>query len=151
MSFRISGLSIECFAPFFHLEPAELARRGIVEMTVDEPHAFPCRVTLEDAHVGEKVLLLNHAHLEGASPYASSGPSGAAVAASVVDQVPDQQLRRLLSVRAYDERDWIVDADVTPGVELTALIERFFAVPEVRYLHVHNARRGCYACRVDRV
>jgi hypothetical protein len=30
------------------------------------------------------------------------------------------------------------------------LIMRFFANPQVGYLHVHNARRGCYACRVDR-
>ena len=22
--------------------------------------------------------------------------------------------------------------------------------PEVAYLHAHNARRGCYSCRVDR-
>jgi len=154
MSFRITGLPLERFTPLFDLDPAELARRGIVEMTVDEPGAYPCRVTLEDAEVGEKVLLLNHAHLEGTSPYASSGPifvrRVATAAASVIDRVPDQQSRRLLSVRAYDERDWIVDAEVTPGTELATLIERFFADNEVRYLHVHNARRGCYACRVDR-
>jgi hypothetical protein len=39
---------------------------------------------------------------------------------------------------------------VSPGSELEALIERFLAEPRVAYLHVHNARRGCYACRVDR-
>ena len=63
---------------------------------------------------------------------------------------PDQQHRRLLSVRAYDARDHLVDAEVAPGTELGALIGRFFAAPPVAYLHVHNARRGCYACRVDR-
>ena len=65
--------------------------------------------------------------------------------------IPDQQRRRLLSVRAYDERHYIVDAEVVPGTELETLIDRFFADPRVAYLHVHNARRGCYACRVDRV
>ncbi len=155
MSFRITGLPIEAFAPLLALDRPELERRGIVEMTVDEPHAYPCRVTLEDAEVGERVLLLNHAHLAGATPYASSGPifvrRTANATASVLNRVPAQQQRRLLSVRAYDERDWIVDAEVTPGEQLATLIEKFFANPDVRYLHVHNARRGCYACRVDRL
>ena len=67
-----------------------------------------------------------------------------------VDEVPDQQRRRLLSVRAYDARDWIVAAEVTPGTELESQIERLFADSCVAYLHLHNARPGCYAARVDR-
>jgi len=42
------------------------------------------------------------------------------------------------------------DAEVAEGVSLDSLIARFFGDPQVAYLHVHNARRGCYACRVDR-
>jgi hypothetical protein len=42
------------------------------------------------------------------------------------------------------------DADVVEGVALENLVGRFFADPEVAFLHVHNARRGCYACRIDR-
>jgi hypothetical protein len=68
----------------------------------------------------------------------------------VINDVPDQQRRRLLSVRAYDAAHSMLDAEVAPGTELESLIERFFASPSVAYLHVHNARRGCYACRVDR-
>ena len=64
--------------------------------------------------------------------------------------MPDQQRRRLLSVRAYDERNWIIDAEVTPGSELGSLIKRLFKNSAVNHLHVHNARYGCYACRVDR-
>ncbi len=44
----------------------------------------------------------------------------------------------------------MVDAEVAPGDELEALIGRFFRRPGVAYLHAHNARRGCYSCRVDR-
>ena len=29
-------------------------------------------------------------------------------------------------------------------------VDRFFGDPRVRYLHLHNARPGCYNCRVDR-
>ena len=42
------------------------------------------------------------------------------------------------------------DAEVVEGDALEALIARFFADESVAYLHVHNARRGCYACRIDR-
>lgn len=154
MAFRISGLPVEQFQRLFAMDASALEREGIIEMTVDEPNAYPCRVTLEDAVPGERVLLLNHAHLRGATPYASNGPifvrRSATATRSVVDDVPEQQRRRLLSVRAYDERDWMVDADVLEGTNLEQAIERFFADPRVRYLHVHNARRGCYACRVDR-
>ena len=29
-------------------------------------------------------------------------------------------------------------------------IRRMFADPKVAYLHIHNAKAGCYSCRVDR-
>ena len=44
----------------------------------------------------------------------------------------------------------LLDAEVDEGVRLETLIERFFADPRTAFLHVHNARRGCYACRIDR-
>jgi hypothetical protein len=57
---------------------------------------------------------------------------------------------RLLSVRAYDADGIMVDAEVAPGEELEVLITRFFGRDDVAFLHAHNARRGCYSCRVDR-
>lgn len=53
-------------------------------------------------------------------------------------------------VRAYDGRHHIVDSDVTPGRELAVLIRRFLGRSDIAYLQVHDARHGCYACRVDR-
>ena len=64
--------------------------------------------------------------------------------------MPEQQRTRLLSVRAYDADGFMLDAEVAPGAELEVLVERFFRHREVAYLHAHNARRGCYSCRVDR-
>ena len=58
---------------------------------------------------------------------------------------------RLLSVRAYDADDLIVEADVVDGTAIEMLIETFFNHSDVTYLHVHYARRGCYACRIDRL
>ena len=154
MDFRISGLPLEHFTRLFALDDEALRKAGATRRTVDDPDAFPCRVTLEDALPGEEVLLLSYAHQPAPSPYASSGPifvrRNAGATRVLINQVPDQQRRRLLSVRAYDSQHCIVDGDVTAGAELEALIDRFLADSVVNYLHVHNARYGCYACRVDR-
>jgi len=64
--------------------------------------------------------------------------------------VPEPLAIRLLSVRAFDAAGMMTDADVVEGRELEPLIARFFADPAVDYLHVHNAKRGCFAARVDR-
>ena len=64
--------------------------------------------------------------------------------------MPDSLATRLLSVRAFDPEGMMIDADVVEGAALEPLIERMFEDPRVDYLHVHNARRGCYAARVDR-
>jgi hypothetical protein len=155
MQFRITGLRLTDFAAILRRTDVDLRAAGITSCVVDEPHAYPCRITLEDAVPGEQVLLLSYAHQRAGTPYDSSGPifirRNATATASVVNAVPDQQQRRLLSVRAYDAGHSMVDADVVPGTELESLIDRFFADPGVSYLHVHNARRGCYACRVDRL
>ena len=158
MDFRISGLPAEPFLPFFAMTDAELLARGArrhVATAADAPLMPPCRVSLRDARPGEVSILLHwEHHASPASPYRASGPifvrEGATEAASFVDRVPEQQRVRLLSVRAYDADGIMVDADVAPGAELEALIGWFFRRPEVAYLHAHNARRGCYSCRIDR-
>ena len=155
MAFQITALPLEQVEALLQLGAADLAARGIVELVVDEPHAYPCRVTLEDAAPGERVLLFSHPHHAVDSPYAASGPiivrrDARATRRPAVDEVPDQQRRRLLSVRAYDARGWIVDSDVTPGAQLEDVIGRLFTDPRVEYLHLHNARHGCYSARVDR-
>ena len=44
----------------------------------------------------------------------------------------------------------MIDADVVGGREVETLIQRLFVNPEVRYIHAHNAGRGCFAARIDR-
>jgi Protein of unknown function (DUF1203) len=60
------------------------------------------------------------------------------------------QLRRLCSVRGYDPAGFLVNAEVVPGADLESLVRRFLENPKTSYLHVHNARPGCYAFRVER-
>ncbi len=44
----------------------------------------------------------------------------------------------------------LVGAEVVNGTELEDSIRRLFANESVSYLHIHNARPGCYNCRVVR-
>src|SRR4030095_859910 len=68
-----------------------------------------------------------------------------------VGEIPEQLRKRLLSVRAFDESGMMVDADVIEGRLLEDMIGRFFATDAFAYIHLHYARPGCYAARVDRV
>jgi hypothetical protein len=159
MDFRITGLPVEPFIPFFGMSDEELLARGarrVVAKAEDAPLMQPCRVSLRDSEPGEVSILLHHPHhVAPTSPYRASGPifvrEGVVETASFVNHVPEQQLKRLLSVRAYDAAGIMVDAEVAEGTELEALIERMFRRDDVAFLHAHNAKRGCYSCRIDRV
>jgi hypothetical protein len=159
MNFRISGLPVEPFVPFFAMSDQDLLAYGarrVVARVEDAPLMQPCRVSLRDAEPGEVSILLNYPHhVAPASPYRGSGPifvrQGVRETASFVDHVPPQQRTRLLSVRAYNTAGIMVDAEVTEGTELEAIIARMFHREDVAFLHAHNAKRGCYSCRIDRV
>ncbi len=154
MDYFVRGLPLAPFQYLFGMDDAGLRARGTARMTADSKPGYPCRITLEDAEPGETLLLLNWRHLDADSPYRSDGPifvrESAAATREVCNAIPDQQRSRLLSVRAYDADGWMHDAEVIEGVGLEALIERFFSDPHIAFLHAHNARRGCYACRIDR-
>ena len=44
----------------------------------------------------------------------------------------------------------MIDADVFEGTQAAQRFEAFLANPDAAYLQVHNAKRGCYAARVER-
>ena len=155
MSFRISSLPVEPFAPLFGLSDEELLKHGARRAIADEKPGFPCRVTLADAEPGESLILLNYQHLaEETSPYRAKGPifvrESAKSGVALVDEVPDYLARRILSVRAYDEAGMMLDADVVDGKALAPMIDKLLQTVGVAYLHAHFAKRGCYAARIDR-
>lgn len=154
MDFRITGLSPEPFKPVFQLDADALSAIGAQRVFADDASGYPCRVSLEHALPGEELILMSYQHQPGHSPYRAAGPvfarKSALNAFDAVNVVPEPVRVRLLSVRAYDGDDMIVEAEVVEGNVIEALIERYFERDDVAYLHLHYARRGCYACRVDR-
>lgn len=155
LSFRISALPREPFEALFKLDDLELAKLGIRRRIAREKPGYPCRVSLEDAEVGESLLLLPFEHHPVDSPYRASGPiyvrETSRQAAPGLNEVPAQLRSRLLSVRAYSARGMMRDATVVEGTALEGALEACFADPKVAYVHLHNAKPGCFAARADRV
>ena len=154
MAFKVVGLSSSLFRPLYGLSERELAARGVEVKIADAPTGFPCRVSLRDAPVGARMLLLNFEHQPANTPYRSRHAifvqDGAEEAHPAANEVPEVLASRTLSVRAFDEAGQMVDAAVVNGREAGPAFERLLAVPGAAYLHVHNAGRGCYAARVER-
>ena len=154
MAFQLSALDVARFSHLFNLSDEELAAQGVQRMRVTDKPGFPCRVSLRDADVGQNVLLLNYEHLDAATPYRASHAifveEGASPAVLDRDEIPASIRDRLISVRAFDADGMMRDADVVEGEAIAPVLQHLFEDPSVDFLHLHNARRGCYAARVDR-
>ena len=154
MTFRITGLSDEPFRAFFGLSDQELGLLGIRRYIVDKKPGYPDRIEMKDAEPGDRVLLLNHVCQPAKTPYRASHAiyvrEGATQTYDAIDQIPESMRIRLLSLRAYAEDGMMIDADVAEGVAIEPIITRMFENRAVSYIHAHNAKRGCYAGRIDR-
>jgi hypothetical protein len=153
MAFRISGLSGAPFAHLYGKSDSYLREHNAIRYTDAGQERYPERVGLRATRTGESVLLVNHIHLDVPTPYRSGHAifvlEGAIEPAAFIDEVPGILRERLLSVRAFDGAGMMVDADVVEGEELSPLLTTLLSKQAVEYLHVHFAKRGCYAARVD--
>ena len=152
MTFRIQPLPRETFAPWFALTAAELAARRARIVIADSQPGFPCRVSLEDAGVGEPVLLAHYCHHPVSSPYRASfaiyvrrdaptaRPEPGEIPAALAD-------RPLLAVRGYDASGALREAAVCPGDDLAGTLVSVMRGEAVDYTHIHNAIAGCYLAR----
>jgi hypothetical protein len=154
MSFQIHALPPDQFAPLFTLSKRELAKIRATKMVVDSKPGYPCRVSLADAEIGETVILVNFKHQSGESPYQATHAifvrENAEQAFPDVGAVPESLETRLISIRAFDDKHYMVGADVVEGSRLGVLIPAMLQDPRVAYLHLHNAKPGCFAARVTR-
>ena len=108
MSFRITGLPAERFAPLFALSDAELAAQGAVRRIADErTPGYPCRISLTDSRAGDELLLVNYEHHPVASPYRMRFAIYVRKGEETydqVDQVPAQLRLRTLAARVRCRR-----------------------------------------------
>ena len=153
MTYRITGIDP---APYRHLRALsdeELAKQGIVRMTVTDP-TFPCRVSLTDRPIGEKVLLINHVSHDVANPYRATHAifvsEAADAPAEFVNEVPPVFEKRVLSLRGFDKDGMMADAVLTQPGEADAGIRKLFENPEIETIHAHNAVRGCFSAKIER-
>ena len=153
--FQITALPIEQFTSLFTLTDEELEHLGASRMVANDKPGYPCRVSLVDAEVGEEVLLVPFTHHDVNSPYRAAGPifvrTNAETVKLEVNEVPELLRNRYLSIRGYDTNAMMLTADAIDGKDLEEHLWRFFSDPRIEYIHIHNARPGCYNCRVDRV
>jgi hypothetical protein len=151
---HLSGIDHRRFERLFDMSDQELGRIGAVRRIATEWPGFPCRVSLEDAQVGEELLLLPYEHHPRASPYRASGPifvrRGSKRRVLAAGEMPAYVSSRLMSVRAYDAAAFMIDASVCEGTAVAAELDRVFARTDVAYVQLHNARQGCFSCQVER-
>lgn len=154
VDFRIRALPMEPFTHLFRLNDEALKTVGVKRMIVDEKPGFPCRVSLEDAEIGEEVLLISFEHHQTNSPYRATGPifvrQGAVQAFPQINEIPEMLKHRFLSVRAYDDQGNMRNAITADGKSLQNKINLLFKDQKVAYLQVHNANPGCFNCQIER-
>jgi hypothetical protein len=155
MTFQIHALAHEPFQFLFGLSDEDLERQGARRVTADAHPGFPCRVSLEDAQIGDTLMLLNYTHLEVGSPYASKHAiyvrQNVEQAHPLPGEVPASLSSRLLSVRGFDEGGFMKDADVVDGQRLSGKLEDLFCDTAIEFVDIHNAKQGCFAARATRV
>lgn len=155
MPFQIHPLPRRRFEPLFALSDAELAARGALRVRATSKPGFPCRISLADAEPGEEVILAHYEHQSANSPFRASHAvylrPGAAEASLLPGEVPAMLRSRILSLRGFDTAGMLVTADLAEGGALEAPLQAMLDEPSVAYVHLHFAKPGCFAARVDRV
>jgi hypothetical protein len=113
----------------------------------------PCNCLL-DASPGEVLnLAYDSFPADSITPYRGTGPVFVHAHNCGLfdgDVLPERQLRRLLSVRAYNEEHIMVSAEVVEGSGLEGVAGGMLADEKAKYINVHNAKLGYFAVRVER-
>jgi hypothetical protein len=152
MTYRIDGLSPEPFARLFEMSDAALAGRNARRAVADGP-GYPCRISLEEAEVGEELLLLNHVSNDVETPFRASHAifvRRGVEPGAYVDSVPPLFEPRTLGLRGFDSAGMLSGALLALPGEADAKIRALFERPEIASIHVHNAALGCFLARAER-
>ena len=155
MNFQIQPLQGDDFEHLFDLDDTALAARQARRMVVAAHPGTPCRVSMQDARVGETVILFNYEHQPEDSPYQARHAvfirQHAQQASFDVNEVPDVICSRLISLRYFDRDHMMIDADVVAGDAVAQALSAAFDNHTIAYAHIHNAKPGCFAAAAYRV
>ena len=150
--FIISGIKQTEIQHLFKLNEQELQAKGIHKIKVDKKPGYPCRLSLEDANVGEEVLAFNYEHHKANSPYRSSGPVfvrlNTVEAKLRKNEIPQMLQHRYLSLRAYNEKGMMIAASTLEGRYLESAIQEIFSKPELAlkyFLWNYNLERALHS------
>jgi len=154
-NFLIQSISHNKVRHLFSLSDSELTKINAIKIIVDKSPGYPCRVSLEDAEIGETIIALPYRHHDVKSPYRSSGPifirEKCTQANLEINEIPDVLTSRLLSLRAYNKQALMINALITEGKDTKKSLIKLLSNQKVSYIHIHNANPGCYSCCVERV
>ena len=141
-------------------EIADAARRAVqagardhAYVKVDSPTGYPCRHCLRWAQPGEQVILFPYASIPAGRPYSEMGPifvhAQPCPRYESTEQYP-ADFREGRVIRAYDREQNMIAAENVNGRDPETLIEKLFENPEVEFIQVRSADRGCYTFRIER-
>jgi len=154
MNYKISGLKAEPFAHLFGQSESYLNKHNAIRQTVACYPGYPDRISLCDIPVGETALLINHIYQPAATPYFGTHAiyirEGCTRQGIYLNELPEVMQGRILSLRAFDDKHFLIEADIVEGKSAESLIAQFFNDPQVSYIQIHNAKRGCYSCFAER-
>ncbi len=120
----------------------------------------PCRDVLRRSRPGEEVILASFCAFTQSGPYKEYGPIFVLAQPSdeevrrnelpLTQPEPEPYLREQFVLRAYNEREEIIDAALVQNVDAQNVLERFLALPETAFVDARFPVYGCFACRINR-
>ncbi len=153
MTYKIEGLAPDRFAPLFAMDDAGLAAVNARRVTATADTGFPCRISLQDARVGEELILLHHVSHEVETPYRSAYAiyvRPGVTATTWRDELPPVFEGRPIALRAFGADGMLKTAALAPPGEADRAIRNLFADDAIAYIDAHNAAHGCFAARIER-
>ena len=133
------------------------ARSGAADhavVTAEADGSYPCRHCLRWARSGEALILFPFASIEQGKPYAETGPifvhAENCKRYRATDEFP-RDFREGRSIRGYDAAENMIAGEVVNGSGPEAVVERLLADPQIAFIQVRSASRGCYTFGIERV
>jgi hypothetical protein len=115
----------------------------------------PCRACLKQFRVGaEKRILFTYNPFTGIDAYPSPGPvfihEEECESFSRTSTFPEELRQLPITLEAFGDDRWILGRERPVADEIEAAIQKCFAIPGVRYIHVRNTEAGCFMARIER-